>query len=62
LVVEDTNVNGHPVMPDFGPGPWEAARSWLPSHPDFEVDRAREKFLATFNPRGYLRRTRRAGR
>jgi cephalosporin hydroxylase len=29
---------------------------WLPAHPEFEVDRAREKFFLTFNPRGFLRR------
>jgi hypothetical protein len=28
----------------------------LAIHPEFMVDRAREKFLLTFNPRGYLRR------
>jgi len=56
LIVEDTNINGHPVRPTFGPGPWEALSEWLPRHPEFEIDRAREKFLTTSHPRGYLRR------
>jgi len=57
LVVEDTNVNGHPVLPDFGPGPMEALQDFLGERPDFAPDVAQEKFLLTFNPRGYLRRT-----
>ena len=57
LVVEDTNVNGHPVLGDFGPGPWEAVDAFLPDHPEFTVDRSREKFFLTFNPRGFLRRS-----
>ena len=56
LIVEDTNVNGHPVYPLHGPGPMEAVQGWLPAHPEFEVDRRREKFMLTFNPHGYLRR------
>ena len=56
LVVEDTNVNGHPVAPGFGPGPMEAVEAFLATTGDFEVDRAREKLLLTFNPGGYLRR------
>ncbi len=58
LVVEDTNVNGHPVRPEFGPGPWEAVEAFLRGHPEFVADRGREKFFLSFNPRGYLRKVR----
>jgi cephalosporin hydroxylase len=56
LVVEDTCVNGHPVRPDFGPGPMEALEEFLGSNPDLLIaDRPREeKFGCTFAPRGYL--------
>lgn len=58
LVVEDTNVNGHPVLPHFGPGPMEAVEDFLasPDGADFSVDDEKEKLLLTFNPRGFLRR------
>jgi cephalosporin hydroxylase len=56
LVVEDTNVNGHPVLPEHGPGPMEAVTAFLETTEAFEVDRTREKLLLTFNPSGYLRR------
>jgi len=56
LVVEDTNVGGHPVSPGFGAGPLDALVGWLPQHPEFTVDRSREKLLVSFNPSGYLRR------
>jgi cephalosporin hydroxylase len=56
LVVEDTNVNGHPVEPEFGPGPMEAVEEFLRERRDFVVDETREKFYLTFNPRGYLRK------
>jgi cephalosporin hydroxylase len=55
LIVEDTNVNGHPVCPDFGPGPYEAVEAWLPQHPEFVCDRDVEPFV-TFAPSGYVRR------
>ncbi|MDO8835699.1 MAG: CmcI family methyltransferase [Vicinamibacterales bacterium] len=56
LIVEDTNLNGHPVDPEFGPGPMEAIEAFLPSHPEFEHDPAMDKFFLTFNPKGYLKR------
>jgi cephalosporin hydroxylase len=56
LIVEDSNVNGHPVDPDFGPGPFEAIHEFLKNNKDFIIDREIEKFYVTFNPDGYLRR------
>jgi cephalosporin hydroxylase len=57
LVVEDSNVNGNPVLPEFGPGPAEAIDAFLAESDEFTVDESREKYLLTFNPRGYLRKT-----
>ena len=58
LIVEDTNLNGHPVEPEHGPGPMEALEAFLPAHPQFAHDTAMDKFLLTFNPRGFLKRSR----
>lgn len=58
LVVEDTCINGHPVMKGFGPGPMEAVLAFLKERPEFVRDPSREKFMATFNPKGWLKRVR----
>lgn len=58
MIVEDSNVNGHPVYPSFGPGPFEAIEEFLAKDPSFEPDKSREKFLVSWNPRGYLRKIR----
>jgi cephalosporin hydroxylase len=58
LIVEDGNINGHPIYPDFGPGPMEAMEEFFRENRDYVVDVEREKFLLTFNPRGYLKRIR----
>ena len=56
LIVEDTNINGHPVGEGFGPGPMEAVTAFLQTNDQFVVDAGREKYHLTFNPRGFLRR------
>jgi len=56
VIVEDTNINGHPVDPTFGSGPMEALQEFLRKDHRFEIDRTREKFLLTFNPSGFLRK------
>ena len=56
LIVEDTFLGGRPVRPEALPGPSEALDAWLADNPPFELDRWRERFLLTQNPRGYLRR------
>lgn len=56
MVVEDSNVNGHPVLPGFGPGPFEAIEAYEAEYPDdYSHDRRREnKFGFTFATNGFL--------
>jgi len=56
LIVEDTNVNGHPSALEHGPGPFEAVQEFLQSNNQFKVDLACQKYLLTFNPSGWLKR------
>jgi cephalosporin hydroxylase len=58
VVVENTVVNGRPVVSGFGPGPHEAVVGILGRHPDFVPDPARERYTVTFNRGGYLKRVR----
>jgi len=58
LVVEDTDINGHPVFPSFGPGPMEALQDFLRADKRYASDHSRERFGMTFFPDGWLRRMR----
>ncbi len=56
LIVEDTNINGHPVNKEYGDGPMEAVEEFLTKNKEFEIDKSREKYYLTFNPNGYLKK------
>ena len=45
---------------DLGPkpGPYEAIDDFVAQHPEFEIDRGKETFLVTWNPKGFLRKVR----
>lgn len=58
LIVQDTNVNGHPVEPTFGPGPMEAVAEFLAANSNFVPDKGRERLMFTMHPNGYLKRIR----
>jgi cephalosporin hydroxylase len=56
LIVNDGNINGHPALPEFGPGPYEAVEEWLPGRDDFVLDKDAEKHMLTLCPNGFLKR------
>jgi cephalosporin hydroxylase len=63
MIVEDSNVNGHPIIPEYREspgdepgGPMEAIDAFLSESDAFDIDIDRHRYLMTFNPRGYLRK------
>jgi cephalosporin hydroxylase len=55
LIVEDSICHhGLDVGPE--PGPFEAVEAFLKENTEFEIDRSKESFLITWNPKGYLKK------
>jgi len=55
FIVED-GICHHGLSVGPMPGPYEAIERFIAENGDFEVDRSREAFFITWNPKGYLRR------
>jgi cephalosporin hydroxylase len=59
LIVEDGIIDlfrpGDGIGSD-DPGPLAAIDAFRREHPEFEVDQSRERFLLTYNPRGFMRK------
>lgn len=55
FIVED-GICHHGLAVGPTPGPYEAVEEFMINNPDFKIDRDKESFLITWNPKGYLRK------
>jgi cephalosporin hydroxylase len=55
FVVED-GICHHGLDVGPSPGPYEAIEAFVANHPEFTIDRSRESFVITWNPKGFLKR------
>lgn len=55
FIVED-GICHHGLDVGPNPGPYEAIETFIGENPAFEIDRSKEAFLITWNPKGYIRR------
>ena len=55
FIVEDS-VCHHGLDTGPKPGPYEAIETFVRENADFQIDRSRERFVITWNPKGFLKR------
>lgn len=55
FIVEDS-ICHHGLDRGPNPGPYEAIEQFVKENSDFQIDRTRESFFITWNPKGFLRR------
>ncbi|MFZ1829987.1 MAG: CmcI family methyltransferase [Candidatus Competibacteraceae bacterium] len=55
FIVEDS-ICHHGLSVGPKPGPYEAIEAFTKENADFAIDRSKESFLITWNPKGYLKR------
>ncbi len=55
FIVED-GIGRHGIDDGPDPGPYEAVETFVNENDDFELDRNKESFFLTWNPKGYLKR------
>jgi cephalosporin hydroxylase len=55
FIVEDT-ICYHGLEVGSNPGPYEAVELFISENDSFEIDRNKESFLITWNPKGYIKR------
>jgi len=57
MIVEDGNCH-HGIDMGPSPGPYEAIETFIEENQSFVIDRSREDFLITWNPKGFLKKVR----
>jgi cephalosporin hydroxylase len=55
FIVEDGIIN-HGLDTEMPAGPYEAIENFILENNNFEIDRTKESFLITWNPKGYLKK------
>lgn len=56
IIVNDTNIGGHPALAWKDSSPWDAVHGFIAEHSEFVIDPDCEKHMLTQCPDGYLRR------
>jgi cephalosporin hydroxylase len=56
MIVNDSNIGGHPALAWKDSSPYDAIHSFVADHPEWEIDRDSQKHMLTLCVDGFLRR------